>query len=297
MMDIVILFNGLGNQMSQYAFYLQKKNISNTTRFLFERKSGVIHNGFELDAVFGIDYKHTLFNRFIYLIYRVAAYKKHTIIIWPIHLIFKLVGIKVIDENREYDFIQAHLNKKYGLRFYVGGWHAEKYFINVRDNVLNAFQFKMHNLGAMNLNMLEYITSVNSVSIHIRRGDYLDAQNYHVFGSVCTIGYYEKAIEHINNFLKNPIFFIFTNDILWARQNFIGIEYVFVDFNTGKWSWRDMFLISKCKHHINSNGSFSWWSAWLDQKHEKMVIVPERYIAYKDLKDIYPDNWIKINNY
>lgn len=296
-MDIVILFNGLGNQMSQYAFYLQKKKISSSARFIFEKKSAVIHNGFELNAIFGIEYHHNIFNRFLYLIYRIAAYKKHKIIISPIHLIFKIIGVQVIDENREYDFNQAYLIKKNGLRFYVGGWHAEKYFLGVRDSVLTRFQFNLQDLDILNTNFLNYIDSVNSVSIHIRRGDYLDSQNYAVFGSVCTMGYYKKAIEYVNKNIKDPLFFIFTNDMLWARENFIGNEFVFVDINTGKWSWRDMLLISRCKHHINSNGSFSWWSAWLDQKKNNLVIVPERYLAYKDLKDIYPDHWIKIGGY
>jgi hypothetical protein len=296
-MDIIVLFNGLGNQMSQYAFYLQKKEINSSTRFLFERKSNVVHNGFELDAVFGIVYKHTLFNRFIYLIYRVAAYKKHKIIVWPIHLIFELVGIKVIDENLEYDFHQAHLSKKNGLRFYVGGWHTEKYFISIKDKVLNTFRFDIKNIGVENSKILKKINSVNSVSLHVRRGDFLDAQNYHVYGSVCTLGYYQKAINDFKKILSNPIFFVFTNDVPWVRENFKGDEFQIVVINSGKNSWRDMFLISNCQHHINSNGSFSWWCAWLDQKPSKIVMVPERFLANKDLKDIYPDDWIKINNY
>jgi hypothetical protein len=97
--------------------------------------------------------------------------------------------------------------------------------------------------------------------------------------------------------LSNPIFFVFTNDVPWVRENFKGDEFQIVDINSGKNSWRDMFLISNCQHHINSNVSFSWWCAWLDQKPGKIVMVPERFLANKDLKDIYPDDWIKINNY
>ena len=75
-MDVIVIFNGLGNQMSQYAFYLNKKRISKSTRFLFSKKSNKIHNGYELDSVFGIKYHDSIINKILYLIFLAAGYKK-----------------------------------------------------------------------------------------------------------------------------------------------------------------------------------------------------------------------------
>lgn len=296
-MDIVIIFNGLGNQMSQYAFYLQKKNIANNTQFLFEKKSSKVHNGFELENVFGIKNKEGFLTRLLYLIYRIASYKKYPFFTRPMIHLLGFLGIKVVYENQEYDFNPKHMKKSWGLVFYVGGWHAEKYFYDVKSQVLEYYKFNEAGLNLANQEALNHILQGNSVSVHVRRGDFLNAENYHVFGSVCTKAYYELAINSIKEKVENPIFYFFTNDVPWVRENFIGENYKIVEINTGKTSWCDMFLISKCKYHINSNGTFSWWSSWLDQKKDSVVIVPERFVAYKLFKDIYPDTWIKLSGY
>ena len=159
-----------------------------------------------MEKVFGISYQDTRYNRFLYFIYRIAAYKKHKAITGPILKLLRFFGIEVIDENREYDFNPAFLKPSKGLRFYVGGWHAEKYFLDIKDKLLQDFQFRAKDLDLPNQNMLELIGSVNSVSVHIRRGDFLDSQNYHVFGSVCTPAYYRMAIERIRKIVGKPQF-------------------------------------------------------------------------------------------
>ena len=83
-MDVVVIFNGLGNQMSQYAFYLNKRKISKSTRFLFSKKSSKIHNGYELDNVFGIQYHDSIVNKILYLFFLMASYKKASAISKPV---------------------------------------------------------------------------------------------------------------------------------------------------------------------------------------------------------------------
>ena len=146
-MDVIIIFNGLGNQMSQYAFYLNKKNISKSTRFIFSKKSRTIHNGYELDRVFGIKYHDSLINKFLYLTFRVAGYKKHAFISKSAIRFLNFLGVKIINENDDYDFKPQYLRSSKGIKFYVGGWHSEKYFMAIKDTILKTFQFNPENIG------------------------------------------------------------------------------------------------------------------------------------------------------
>jgi hypothetical protein len=296
-MDVVVIFNGLGNQMSQYAFYLSKANVSTSTRFLFSKKSNKIHNGYELNSVFGIEYNDSLINKALYLIFRVAGYKKFPFISRPVIRILNFLGVSIVNENDDYNFKPQYLLPSKGLRFYVGGWHSEKYFLRVKDRVRKAFEFNLTNIGTENLEVLEQIKGSNSVSVHIRRGDFLDSDNYNKLGAVCTLNYFVRAIDKMKSLVDQPHFFFFTNDPSWVKAHFYAPGFTLIDINTGDNSWKDMFLISNCSHHINSNGSFSWWSSWLNQRAHPFVIVPRNFIANKHFEDIYPESWIQLSDY
>jgi hypothetical protein len=296
-MDVVLLFNGLGNQMSQYAFYLQKKSISGSTRFLFSKKSQKIHNGYELDNVFGIKETTGLREVILYLLFRIAAYQKYPLISKRVIWILNLIGIRVIYENDDYNFEPKYLKPSKGIKFFVGGWHSEKYFSNIKETILRSFEFKIEGLGNSNLDILNTIRSSASISVHIRRGDFLDSSNYEKFGSVCTLNYFLRAIDTMKDRLGNPHFFFFTNDYSWVKENFTESNFTVININTSVNSWKDMYLISNCSHHICSNGSFSWWSAWLDRKTEKTVIVPKHFLANTEFTDIYPESWIQLEDY
>ena len=296
-MDVVLIFNGLGNQMSQYSFYLKKKKLSKSTRFLFYKKSRKIHNGYELDNVFGIKYYDSLVNKLLYLIFNIVNYKKFTVISKPIIRIFNLLGVKVINEDNDYNFKPGYLPPSRGIKFYVGGWHSEKYFADIRETILNTFQFKFENLGKKNLEVLKQIKASVSVSVHVRRGDFLDANNFDKFGAVCTVHYFLCAIEKIKSLVENPHFFFFTNDTQWVENNFEGPDFTIININTLADSWKDMVLISLCSHNINSNGSFSWWSSWLNKNERKIVIVPKNFMVNKYFKDIYPESWMQLEDY
>lgn len=145
----------------------------------------------------------------------------------------------------------------------------------------------------------EELLQGNVVSIHIRGGDYITSKKDNaLFGNICTSNYYKNAIEHIKNSLKDPIFLIFTNDKDYAVQLLNGESFQIVDWNNGKESFRDMYLMSLCKHNIIANSSFSWWGAWLNQNDSKIVIAPNRWFNDSgiDQNDITPNNWIKVNS-
>ena len=231
------------------------------------------------------------------MLFRSAGYKKHRFISNPVVRILNFLGIVIINENDDYEFKSEYLRPSRGIKFYVGGWHSEKYFIDIKDTILNTFQFNLQNVGMENLQVLEHIKKTNSISVHVRRGDFIDTNNFSKLGTVCTLNYFLKAIEKMRSLVENPHFFFFTNDYSWVKTNFNGPDFSLININTKTNSWKDMFLISNCSNHINSNGSFSWWSSWLNNNSHPYVIVPKNFVANKYFKDIYPESWIQLSDY
>ena len=140
--------------------------------------------------------------------------------------------------------------------------------------------------------ILDLIHETNSVSLHVRRGDYVKLQHIH---GLCDLDYYAHAIRFITEHLTNPHFFIFSDDIQWVTNNLkIGFSHTFVDINHGHDSAWDMWLMANCKHNIIANSSFSWWGAWLNQNPNKIVVAPAQWFADGQQTDIISDDWTKI---
>ena len=132
--------------------------------------------------------------------------------------------------------------------------------------------------------------------MHVRRGDYLKTSptDYYQFSDVATEDYYHQAFRKIEAITENPIYFIFSDDIVWCQEHFGYIKCYYVDINHGFKSWRDMYLMSLCHYHVNANSSFSWWGAWLCKYGDSVTICPEEFIRGVDIKDVYPESWIRI---
>ncbi|TDX00065.1 alpha-1,2-fucosyltransferase [Dinghuibacter silviterrae] len=292
-MDVVVLFNGLGNQMSQYAFYLQKRRTEDSSKILLFCSD---HNGFELTKVFDVDLRGTKSPRRIYALFRILLTEKIGWITRPLGRILNRMGMEIVKENFDYSFKHEFLIPSRGVRFYYGGWHSEQYFPEVREEIKKAFTFKVPT-DPDNGEYIQDIGEGNSVSIHIRRGDYLSPANLKLFGEVCTLDYYEKAIDRIKGSVRSPRFFIFSNDADWVRENLPVENATYVTGNAGGESWKDMYLMSICKHNIIANSTFSWWAAWLNENPEKIVISPGRFLNSDTTSDVYPDSWIRLNDY
>ena len=181
---------------------------------------------------------------------------------------------------------------------YVQGfWQSENYFEEIRDIILKDLSFKVEPIGA-NLNYLNEIKDCNSVSIHVRRGDYVNSKHYQNIHEVLTVNYYNKAIKTILDSIKDPVFYVFSDDPVWVKQN-LKSEYkmVFVDHNMDT-PHEDIRLMQYCKHNIIANSTFSWWAAWLNNNPDKIVVAPDKWYKKVDLEnpDITPCSWIKIKN-
>ncbi|MEI6553564.1 MAG: alpha-1,2-fucosyltransferase, partial [bacterium] len=136
----------------------------------------------------------------------------------------------------------------------------------------------------------------NSISIHIRRGDYISNQEANNFHGSCSIDYYTEAINIIKGKVSNPIFFVFSDDIAWVKENLKSdIVATWVsEYNLD--NTEDLLLMSFCKHQIIANSSFSWWGAYLNRNINKIVIAPKKWIANKgyNTDEITPSSWIKL---
>jgi hypothetical protein len=264
-MKIVSFKGGLGNQIFQYLFFLYlKNNLNNKIYGYYNKKWLSGHNGLEIENIFDVKLpKDTFFSNILVLVIR---------------LFNKFVKSKSLYSNDdELDF----------KSIYFDGWWQDMIFYEKNDSLI---QFKKMNISYENSQILKHINCSDSVSIHIRRGDYLEEKNYKKYGNICNLNYYEKAISLIKKNLENPHFFIFSDDIEWAKNNLKLINVTFVTNNKDNESFIDMFLMTKCKANIIANSSFSYWGAYLNKENKK-VIYPKKWDNSKQ----YPPNIFKAN--
>lgn len=180
-----------------------------------------------------------------------------------------------------------------------GFWQTEKYFLKYENVIREEFIF--HKPKNNQTLALEYIINQsNAVSIHVRRGDYVSLKSASSFHGLADLQYYKNAILALEKTTAKPIYFVFSDDTQWVKENLIGKrkDMIVVEHNKGKDSWQDMYLMSKCKHNIIANSSFSWWGAWLNNNNQKIVIVPNQWFAMEENNnqtyDLIPPSWIRI---
>lgn len=196
-------------------------------------------------------------------------------------------------QTNSYNFNKNLLNDS-DYYYYEGYFQNEKYFNDEKSNLLKGFNSNIP-LDEKNLMALNKITGTNSVSLHIRRGDYVTLESASKFHGTCSLNYYQKAIEYIARRIPNPHFFLFSDDICWVIQN-LKIDYPFtvIDFNQDK-AWLDLNLMKNCKHNILANSSFSWWGAWLNENDSKIIVAPRKWNTKSFKKcDIIPHKWVKL---
>ena len=292
-MNILLLSGGLGNQMFQYVYAFRLKQNNNKTllsSYLLNRDKQ--HTGLDLNYVFNIKYEdYYLINILVKIIRKLVIFRNKKVYCHFCSLIlkfFSLMGIKLIEE----DEIGKNMSKR-SLNVIWGYMQNYKYSEEIQDNILDIFKFDKSRLSEKSLSLLSEIKKRNSVSIHIRRGDYLKEENKKLFSNICTLNYYKNALEVIKNKVDNPFYFIFSDDMTWVKENFQIKNAFFIDWNKELDAWQDMYLMSCCKHNIIANSTFSWWGAWLNQNPQKVIISPSHFVNGLDPDKILPNEWIK----
>lgn len=177
-----------------------------------------------------------------------------------------------------------------------GYWQTEKYFQGIAAEVREKFEFPDCDVSDVkNRKVIDDIMKYNSVSIHIRRGDYLKSDISGMYGGICTKEYYDIAIKYFCQKYEGVRFYIFSDDPVWAKEQYGRDDrFQIIDFNTGNQSYRDMQLMSLCHHNIIANSSFSWWGAWLNKNSDKEVIAPGKWLNGEDTPDIWCEGWKRI---
>ena len=177
--------------------------------------------------------------------------------------------------------------------YLLGYWQSEKYYKKIESQIRHDFKFK-DNFSNFNNFLIEKIKSTNSISLHIRRGDYISNSVANSNHGVLPIDYYINSIEYITQRVTKPKFFIFSDDIDWVKSNLpIKFPFEYVEHNRGSQSFNDMRLISQCRHHIIANSTFSWWGAWLNPDPRKIVVAPRRWFANdRNIQDLFPQSWV-----
>lgn len=283
----VKIFNGLGNQLFQYAcgravqqkykgeFYLDISDFTvNKRKYrLNQFKLNENVKTIEKDNTFANIRKNLLLN---------GLYKIIPNIAFSIHSKFG----KYLYFGEEYKKINKNFTNDYYL---YGYWQSEKYFEDIKSILKQELTLK-NPLEESKINLIQEIEHKNSVAIHIRRGDYVINKLYQ---NICEESYYKKAITIMKEKVDNPVFYIFSDEIDWVKENWnfngniIFMHYANKDFE-------ELEIMKHCKHFIIANSSFSWWAQYLSDNPKKIVVAPKKWYNHDKKVDIYQKNWITI---
>lgn len=287
-MIVVRIIGGLGNQMFQYAFYkCLKEKYENVKCDIQGYEKYKLHNGFDLENVFDIQ----LDKASIAEIEQLTNSYKTNIISKVIRKVFGDKSSHIVENKFELNLMQS--NKNYYLDGY---WQTEKYF-GGQHELRKDFKFK-EDSNHTYVQTEEMIKSSNSVSLHVRRGDYLGNNTYAQLDEL----YYIKAINLIQSQITDPVFFVFSDDLTWVKENLIhrlgaNAKIIYPE-NKESSVQIDLKMMSLCKHNIIANSSFSWWGAWLNNNHDKMIVMPKKWYTITEINEKHykqmPENWIKI---
>lgn len=292
-MIIVKISGGLGNQLFQYAFgrYLacqlntfveyDIQTIQNAKNFT-KRSLGILDFNIQIDIASKKNIgKLKYFTQGIFVrIERKLSQK--------LPILFKSYFVE--------SGLHSEIDKMYikDNCYYDGYWQSFRYLETNRNLLIEQISISKISEEDKLLLINNQINNSPSISIHIRRGDYISIKKNSDIFHVCSMAYYDKAIAYFKDRYINPKFHVFTDDIEWAKMNFVGNQFNFV---VGNEPAEDMILMSRCKHNIIANSTFSWWGAWLNTNEQKIVIAPKQwYIGdlNKLTVNLIPDTWIRI---
>lgn len=295
-MIIIQILGGLGNQMFSYACGRAVADRLKTDLVLDLSSYAKYYRKYSLSRFNIIDTQKNDMKKTIKIIKYGDIFLQRY---FASHFTYQLNGIKPIFENGS--AYNKSIEEVEDNSYLQGYWGSEKYFSNIKEEIRKEFTLreKISDNSAM---WCERIKRENcTVSMHIRRGDYINvAANKNIFESLQS-EYYQKAINLIKEKCDVSAIFVFSNDILWCREHLkFDIPVYYVDGNDEDNGHEDLYLMSQCTHNIIANSTFSWWGAWLNNNENKIVICPKRFYKlndkWHDSTDLCPKEWISIDN-
>jgi hypothetical protein len=294
-MIYVKLLGGLGNQMFQYAM---------------GRKLSILHQSsmrFEVDGLKAGEDIRTTYELGIFNIPKIDFAKREEIFPFRRKTIFKseflcqvvnyLQKRSMIVESGHLPFSQKFVDDSTTNCYVRGLWQTEKYFNDVQQTIRGDFEFK-EPLDGKNLELANILLNEPAaVSLHVRRGEFANDPKYAALIGTCDVNYFKSAMEIFVQRIGTARYIVFSDDLDWVKsQQFLPDSAIYVDYNQKANHFRDMQLMSLCKHNIISNSTFSWWGAWLNKNPNKVVVAPKKWFAgwEHDTRDLIPDSWVRI---
>lgn len=304
-MIIIRLMGGLGNQLQQYALY-QKfialgKEVYLDTSWFDENLQTQMNAPRSLEL--------NLFEKADYQIADDEIKKRLLGAEKGLAGIFNKLArkLKLRDDYRFFESDMYHPQIFEMQNAYLEGyWAANKYYEDVMPVIREKLLFTQ--IDSANCEMaagIEAESEYNTCSVHIRRGDYLDANNAAMFGNIATPEYYDRAFEYILEKYPETRFYIFSDDMEYVKNKYGNMKNCFfVDINHGEKSRFDIYLMSKCRTHICANSTFSFWGARLDQgdgirirpsihKNSQVFIPEQMHDLWKDWVLIDPQGQVR----
>ena len=270
-MIIIQVAGGLGNQLQQYALYRKFVRMGKEARLDLSWFDEVKGNDGEA-KVTSRNLELAYFDR---LVYETCTREEKERLTGSDGLSGKLRR-KLLPSTIHW-FHESKMYHPEILSFedmYLSGYFAcEKYYSDILYDLREKIQFPPSD-NPLNLELAQEMRECASVSVHVRRGDYLNEENRAMFGNICTDAYYRKAMELIKEEMPDAHFYLFSDDVSYVKQKYQGEEFTVVDINHGKDSFYDMWLMSNCKHNICANSTFSFWGARLNGNEGKIMVRP-----------------------
>jgi hypothetical protein len=296
-MIIVRLAGGLGNQMFQYAAarrlaYVNDMPLKLDVKWFSNIPGGDTYRQYELQ-VFNCVQDIASLNE-------VQALRGVDITRWPkiLKRLLKNTGLlmKKSCAREEHFHFDPEILRLNGDVYLDGYWQSEKYFVDIEEIIRT--EFTIHSApDPVNKEAGENIRSCEAVSIHVRRGDYVANRVIGQHYAVSSLEYYKAAIAELTARVRNPRFFVFSDEPDWVKSNLmVDAPMTYLDHNGTEKAYEDLRLMSLCKHHIITNSSFSWWGAWLSGNPGKVVIAPQKWFNREDVKidDLIPEGWLRL---
>ena len=278
-MVIIQVAGGLGNQLQQYALYRKFVRLGEEARLDLSWFDKV--HAAEKEQMRGKDIIPVVTRRelelryFDRLVFETCTKEEKEALIGADNIWGKLrrklmpFTIHKFEESKMY-----HPELLEFEDMYLTGYFAcEKYYADILYDLREKIQFPPSS-NPLNREMADRMRNENSVSVHVRRGDYLNPENVTMFGNICTDAYYQNAIVFVKRIIPDACFYFFSDDVSYVKKRFPGDDYTIVDINHGRDSFYDMWLMSNCKHNICANSTFSFWGARLNPNENKIMIRP-----------------------
>ena len=291
-MNVVRIMNGIGNQMFQYAFYKKLKLMGKDVRadiswFDSPQADRVffLKDAFpdiELDTEGAADEVR----RMMTAICSRPIWKK------AFQCVFKDGRTRVKDGHGQI-YKPKYLQME--DRYFDGYWQSERYWLKEKDEILSSFTFR--DIKNERLQQIEEICrGKDTVSVHVRRGDYLSVNRKGLFAGICTEEYYRKAFDYAQSMIPNACYIFFSDDVQWVRENWsLDNQVIAADYlDAGLPDWIEMKLMSLCANNIIANSTFSWWGAYLNRNPQKVVVSPRIWLNGVKTPDICPPEWIQM---